>query len=245
MIFYFSGTGNSKYIATAMQDDNIIDIAKALRSNQLTYEIKDNESIGMVMPVYYSGIPKTVIDFVRGLSIKGEISYLYCVLTHGGGPGGAGSMLESELKKKGYPLHAYFDVRMGSNYIMFGDLKPDEKLIAANRAAMAEIENIKKRVDDRELCPGKWSKLDCILTASMKMLCCMNMPTKKFYADDNCTGCGLCASRCPSGIIKMVDGKPKWTDNKCVRCMGCLQCEHVQYGKGTCSRRRYSFDKYR
>lgn len=244
MIFYFSGTGNSKYVAKSMQDSNLINIGEAVRQGEYIYELDADEPVGMIMPVYYSGIPKTVIDFVRKLEIKGSISYFYCILTHGGGPGGAGSMLKKELDKKGYPFHACYDVEMASNYIMFGDLKPDEHLRNKLKAAKPKIDEIRKLVEIKDKALPEWSSLDVFLTSTMKPLCDKFMSTRKFHADEGCTGCGACAARCPSSLIKMVDGKPQWNENKCVRCMACLQCEHVQYGKATKNRRRYSFDKY-
>lgn len=89
MIFYFSGTGNSKYVATCMSDENKINISDAIKQGKYSYDVIDGESVGFVMPVYYSGIPKTVLDFIRKVNFQGSIDYLYGILTHGGGPGGA------------------------------------------------------------------------------------------------------------------------------------------------------------
>lgn len=244
MIFYFSGTGNSKYVAKSIGDENIVSIGEAVRGDNYIYELENGEPVGMIMPVYYSGIPKTVIDFVKNLVIKGDITYLYCILTHGGGPGAAGSMLKKELEKKGYPFHACFDVEMTSNYIMFSDLREDARIEKELAAAKPVVEDIKKQVDERKCYIPNWTSIDVLLSMSMKPLCNKYMPVKKFYADGKCTGCGVCASNCPSSLIKMIDGRPQWTEDKCVRCMACLQCEHVQYGHSMKNRRRYKFEKY-
>lgn len=243
MIFYFSGTGNSKYVAESMSDNKLVDISKANIDKNYSYEIEDNEKVGFIFPVYYSGLPKPVLDFVRKVNLPDEVDYLYCVLTHGGGPGGAGTMLERELKKRGYKLKACFDIKMPSNYIMFGDLKSEEEINKRLNEAPKLVEAVKQSVDNKVEILPKWSKIDRILTSSMKILCDRYMPVKKFYADDKCTGCGLCTKNCPSEVIKMVNGKPCWKENKCVRCMACLSCEHVQYGAGTQNRRRYKFKK--
>ncbi|MDD4097061.1 MAG: EFR1 family ferrodoxin [Oscillospiraceae bacterium] len=47
---------------------------------------------------------------------------------------------------------------------------------------------------------------------------------KKFCAEENCTGCGLCEKVCLSGKIKMIDGKPVW--DKKVNCYFCFACIH-------------------
>ncbi len=54
-----------------------------------------------------------------------------------------------------------------------------------------------------------------------------------FYATDACDGCGECARKCPTGHIKMVDGRPDWGRP----CFMCAQCGNVcpkgaiRYGK--------------
>lgn len=244
MIFYFSGTGNSKHVAESMNDDCLINMSDANQKGEFTYNVKEGEAVGFVMPVYYSGIPKTVLDFVRQLTLKGEITYLYNIFTHGGGPGGAGTMLQKELSKRDLPLHVCFDVEMTSNYIMFKDLRPDTRVLSEIRAAEPVIASIKEQVDRKEHALPKWTVIDNILTASMKGLCDKYMSVKHFRADEGCTGCGMCVRNCPSALIKMVDGKPQWTENKCVRCMACIKCPHVQFNSVSASRRRYSFEKY-
>lgn len=242
MVLYFSGTDNSKHVAMSMNDERTVDIKEALQKKKCSFTVKAGESVGIVCPVYYSGIPKTVLDFLRHMKLKGDISYLYGILTHGGGPGGAGSMLELELQKKGYELDACYDVRMPSNYIMFGPLKLDEegeKEIC--QEAEKIIEEIKECVEAHLLVKPEWSKIDRVLTKSMYLLCDRYMSTKKFYSDDRCVGCGVCASRCPSKCIEMIEGIPVWTSDRCVRCMACLRCNAVQYGKKTKEYRRYAY----
>ncbi len=44
-----------------------------------------------------------------------------------------------------------------------------------------------------------------------------------FYATDDCDGCGECYRRCPTGHIKMIDGRPDWGKP----CLMCAQCGTV------------------
>ena len=41
-----------------------------------------------------------------------------------------------------------------------------------------------------------------------------------FDVNEACTGCGICAKVCPSGNIKINDGKPEW-HNSCENCLAC------------------------
>ena len=69
MIYYFSGTGNSKYVAQRLAEtlnETIYDMAMTCDKHT------DAESLGFVMPVYYWGIPNIVLDFLKDLRIDGK-----------------------------------------------------------------------------------------------------------------------------------------------------------------------------
>lgn len=83
----------------------------------------------------------------------------------------------------------------------------------------------------------------------------MDSLVRKFYTTDKCTGCGLCAKRCPLRKITMVQqnkgGKsvqrPEWTGRSCAHCMSCIQnctAQAIEYGKITPGKKRYRFSDY-
>ena len=39
--------------------------------------------------------------------------------------------------------------------------------------------------------------------------------------EKKCIGCGACASICPVGAIKLVNGKAKIDPKKCIKCGSC------------------------
>lgn len=60
--------------------------------------------------------------------------------------------------------------------------------------------------------------------------------TSKFKVSNKCIGCELCARRCPSNAIEIIDGKPTWIKEKCNLCLRCLHyCPKfaIIYGKQT------------
>lgn len=55
MIFYFSGTGNSKHVAeqlAAMLGERLVAIAEAVAEGTLTFALAEGESVGWVFPTY-------------------------------------------------------------------------------------------------------------------------------------------------------------------------------------------------
>ena len=55
MIFYFSGTGNSLWVArrlAGLLGDRLVAIADAINSQSYSFELAPDESVGMVFPTY-------------------------------------------------------------------------------------------------------------------------------------------------------------------------------------------------
>ncbi len=248
MIFYFTGTGNSKYAASAIaaaQNDTLIPIAKELDKNtpELIYECAENELIGFVYPVYAWAPPQIVLDFIARLQLKGGKPYLFSLSTCGDEEGNATKQLEKALKRKNLSLDSAFTLRMPNNYIVgfdVDDKETERQKLAAAEKRMVEINRIltSRQTGVMELIPGKGASIKSALIAPMFNR--FGRSAKSFFATDDCTSCGLCERICPVHTIK-VNGKPSW-GKECTQCLACLhRCpvRAVQYGKGTLRKGRY------
>jgi ferredoxin len=63
----------------------------------------------------------------------------------------------------------------------------------------------------------------------------------RLYADEACTGCGLCERICPVGNIKLSDNHPQFA-SQCMLCLRCLHAcpqEAIQIGKLTAGKFRW------
>ena len=89
MIFYFTGTGNSLYVAKEL-DQNRISIPQVIKRERLVFSA---DSIGIVCPVYGHEMPSMVKEFIRRASFETE--YLFVVLTYGAHHGGAAEIARS------------------------------------------------------------------------------------------------------------------------------------------------------
>lgn len=248
MIFYFSGTGNSLHVAKTIaqrQNEELIFIPKEFedKDNDFHYNIKKDEIMALVFPVYAWGPPEMVTIFIEKLQISGEKPYLTLILTCGQDEGETTHLVKELLEEKGLKLDSAFTLTMPNNYIIGADVdspeeitqkleRADQKLIEIN----ATLKNKVKGVFHTK--PGTMAALKSKLVNPF--FTSQARGTRKFFATDACTRCGLCVEVCPVHTITLED-KPVW-GNECTRCLACLnRCpeEAIQYGKGTKNRGRY------
>ena len=76
MVFYFTATGNSLYVAKCI-DEYPVSIPQVIKNSSI---YSDNQ-IGIVCPVYCGEIPNTVKEFLK--ESKFDTKYMYLILTYG------------------------------------------------------------------------------------------------------------------------------------------------------------------
>lgn len=255
MIFWFSGTGNSHYVAQQLAEqlnDRLIAVSDALLSQNYDYALQQGESIGFVFPTYSWGPAPVVLDFIRNMKVAGVTSATYCymVTTCGDDVGLSVPIFDKTLRKQGLTLQGAFSVQMPNNYIcMKGfDVDPDQVRQQKLRAAPERIAHVAMRIAEHrcttDVVTGRWRWVKSrIIRPWFKRYA---MSDKPFHADSAaCIGCGKCVETCPMRNIELHDGLPEWHG----RCAMCLACVHhcpvraIQYGKQTQDKGRYYFKK--
>lgn len=236
MIYYFSGTGNSKWVAEQLAlktEDTAVNIISCSAAPSV-----ESQTIGIVFPIYAWKAPEPVLEFVKKLSGKPVFSYGVC--TCGEEAGYAMENL-SEI----FHLDSMYSISMPNNYIIASDVESDEIISAKIAKAKERLIVIADQVNYRQsVCDVKKGKLPWIKSNLINFgFNQVARSTKPFRVTNACTSCGLCARICPSDTIKMIDGKPHW-DKKCYQCMACInRCPEkaIQYLKWTRKRGRYYF----
>ncbi len=246
IIYYFTGTGNSlaaaKKVAESLGDCDVVPIA-AFR-NTAGEITPDAERIGIVCPVYFSGLPAMAASFAGRLRVA-SARYVFSIVTHGGGGGSAAlRQLDGILRERaGRGLDAGFAVSMPGNYILMYGSPAGEKRDRLLAAADADLEAIAGRIQKKERLKLPYSPLTRLIKAIMypRFRSRVHGDDRKFTVTERCTSCGICAAVCPAGNIEMVDGRPVW-NHRCELCCGCIHlcpAEAIQAGKGTEGRQRY------
>ena len=247
MVFYFSGTGNSRYAANNIagkQGGAVYDIAEMLQKEQRIFVPQEGEAVGFVFPVYAWGPPEPVLEFIRKSRLALSENYIFAVMTCGQDAGDCGMLLQTALKRAGIALHGQFSVVMPDNYIVGYQLDTPERqqkiLKEAMRALEAANEKIASRYEGVQVEKGALPRLKSRLIHPL-FLRFFN-PLKHFRVTERCTSCGLCQRICPSGdIVINSQGRPIWA-GKCYGCLGCINrcpATAIEYGKATIGRRRY------
>jgi ferredoxin/flavodoxin len=241
-IYYFSGTGNSlkvaKDIAAQLKDTEIIQICKENMYNNKTTSSK----IGIVFPVYVSGMPLLVKDFIEKLKIPKE-TYVYTVVTFGASAGASIAQLEKQLKLKGIDLSAAFKIKMPGNYQVMYPPFSEGKQKKYFKNEELKITEIVRNINNNEIIKfsGVGETIGKTVGGMMYSSFKPYEKDKNFWTDEKCNACGICSNVCPANNIKMNDGKPQW-EHKCEQCVACLQwCpqKSIQYKKVTVNRGRY------
>ena len=239
MIFYYSGTGNSRWVAQQLAEltgDQALDL---IPTKQLP--LQKMETVGLVFPIYAWGVPDPVLDFVKRLP-KAE-NFSYAVATCGSEAGLALKKLSQE-----YPLSSSYSLVMPNNYILGADVDSEgearQKIQDAEKALHQMAREIKEKKPVYQVKEGKLAALKSgIINYGFNHYA---RSTKGFYVTDACIGCGECARNCPAGTINMVRGKPSWGKEcyQCLRCINACPQKAIQYGKSTQKRGRYTIDLY-
>ena len=130
MILYFTGTGNSTYVAekiAEMTADSLISMTDKIRENSCE-NINAEKTLVFVTPTYGWRIPRIVEDWIMQVTFP-ENCRAYFVMTCGDGIGNAGAYLEKLCKKKGFEYMGCAEIVMPENYVaMFPVPEEDEAL---------------------------------------------------------------------------------------------------------------------
>lgn len=231
-IYYFSGTGNSFYVAKELHkkipQSSLLPIVSLLKQDVI--EIT-GETVGFVFPVHLATVPLPVRLFLEKLYLKSN-PYIFAIATRGGTIHRAFIEVDNILKRKGRKLDAHFVLNFFDNNPRFQkyDVPAAEEIVQVQSTAQAELDIIEKIISNRK--PSR--EKDVTFLEQYGFLYRFFLPlftflakhpgsNDDFYADESCSGCGICETVCLADKIKMVDMQPVWQENtKCYSCRACL-----------------------
>ena len=235
MIIYFSGTGNSKYVAERIAD-KFNDKAVSVENLKNQIELSENEMFGIVTPVHRGVLPVLMRDFLKNLSLKhSDDLYSFMVTTYGTMTGCTYAEAKHILAPLGIRLTAGFSVKMPDTWTPLFDVSDTDTIRKQNDDAEKHIDKLLELIKDRSTGNLMQHKTPYIFRLVAEPFFNLNRKTKNFYVEETCIGCGLCAKQCPTQAIEIKGKKPVWVKERCALCLRCLHhCPKfaIQYGNG-------------
>lgn len=213
-ILYYSGTGNSLYLAKRISksfDCEMLSIPKLLNAKKFDFE---EDIIGIVFPIYYLDIPKMVDEYLSKLNINAN--YIFSICTYGMFAFNTKSLINRYSFKVDYTN----ELLMRDNFIPMFDMDDGRHKV---RDYERDIDIIISHIENRENFNIENSIKRSIGNIANKFTKPKNigLEDEKFYVDSKCNLCAICQKVCVSNNIDIQE-KVCFSHN-CVQCMACIQ----------------------
>ena len=247
MILYFSGTGNSKYVAQRMAEalnQSLLSMNDRIRSHD-TSPVETDERLVIVTPTYAWRIPRLVRDWLLETEFPGA-AQVWFIMTCGSEIGDADRYNRRLCQAKGLTCMGTAQLVMPENYIAMFNAPQVEEARQIVARAEPDIDNAIAAVRENRAFPPSRRKLyDRFMSGPVNPIfyACF-VKSSVFTVSEACTGCGQCVWRCPTNNITLQTGKPVWGQN-CTHCMACIcycPAEAIEYGKKSLGKPRYHFE---
>lgn len=244
MVIYFTGTGNSRFLARSLAaalEDELVSAPELIKKEKAG-DFKSEKPWVFVCPTYGWQIPRTFRRFIMDSRFSGSLQ-AYFIINCGSETGNARKGIKELCTAKGFEFKGMAEIKMPENYIaVFSapDKETAEKLLRiGERKVLRAAELIK---DGKELKTKKAGPLGSFLSGPVNWgFYKFIIGDRKFYVTDKCVSCGQCAENCMVNNIRMENGRPVWQGN-CIHCMACIcRCpvQAIEYGKHSVGLRRY------
>ena len=223
MIYYFTGTGNSRYIARKLHqqlNEDYISMNTLIRNNDHSLQ-NIQGTLVFVVPAYAWRIPRIVEEWIRLTAFK-------------------------DVEKKGFNYRGTMEIIMPENYLAMFNTPEDDEAKKIIKQADPIIKEAVSYIHQHLPFPGMSLQLKDKFQSSIvnTVFYPLFVKAAAFYSTDECIGCGLCEKLCPLKNIQIKDHRPVW-GKECTHCMACIaRCpkKAIEYGKKSIGKNRYYID---
>ena len=247
MVLYYSGTGNSKFIAkciaSALETD-CLNLNERIKAED-TSSVQTEENVILVTPTYAWRIPHIVSDWLEKVDLV-SAKRIWFVMDCGSEIGNAAKYNRQLAAQKQLQYMGTAQIIMPENYIaMFNAPQKEQARSIVEQAEPALQKVLAQLKAGQEFPPPRENLYDRFMSGPVNpVFYRFFVKADAFRATDACIGCGKCVELCPLNNIHLENGKPVWGKN-CTHCMACIcYCpkEAIEYGKKSKGKPRYHFE---
>ena len=225
IMFYFSGTGNSKYIAELFSKTMNIACHSIEEKNNFAELITAEETIGFCFPVHGSRVPRIMREFViRHLKLlKGKNLIILCTQMIFSGDG---ARAFTDIFPRGSTNVLYAEhIVMPNNVcnLFFLPLLKDEKAKKCVKKAEQKVQSICNEITNGRIRRRGFNPVSQALGLIQGVFYPGFERTglDRVWIDSDCDTCLLCVSACPMNNI-VYENKTLTTKNNCTLCCRCI-----------------------
>ena len=246
MILYFTGTGNSRYVARKIAEeinDEVVSINQLIKQESTDELISKNKPFIFVCPTYAWRLPKVVTEFIRKTKFSGN-NKVYFIMTCGEDTAKAINYIQKLCDDKGWELQGMAEIKMPENYIALfpvPDKETSKQIIEEADKLIYKIASDIRNENNFNIVAT--SGLNGTIKSGITNIAFYKfiVHAKGFYSTNQCIGCGKCVNLCPLNNISLKNEKPTWK-NKCTHCMACIcgcPTKAIEYKNKTQNKERY------
>jgi len=234
VIFYFSGTGNTWFAATKLNEALGIEQSKCYSiENDYVKEnmndlIREADQIILGYPIYGSEAPRVMQTFINEMPTLKVTKPIAVFCTQAFMSGDGANYLVDVLLKKGYQLTQTLELKMSNNFyvpvfIRAFKVGDDEQVLKRNTKAHKKIIEFAGLIRQSEKSIKSINSLHTLLgdTQRKHMDTYITKVNENLFADESCTKCGKCVKLCPVKNIHL-SSKIEFASH-CIACMRCYQ----------------------
>lgn len=247
MILYYSGTGNSRYVAKRLEKalgEKAMCMNERIKASDHS-PVEVGERVIIVTPTYAWRIPRIAQAWLRQTELIGA-KQAWFVMTCGSEIGNAAKYNRALCEELHLEYMGTAQIVMPENYIAMFDAPQAQQARTIVAAAEPDIDRAAAIIAEGGKLPApRCTAADRIKSAPVNPVFysfCVN--AKAFTVSDACVGCGKCERLCPTNSVTLKDGKPMWGEG-CTHCMACIcycPAEAIEYGKISLGKPRYHFE---
>jgi len=218
MILWFTGTGNSLYVArqlAQLTNDALLHINDATMT-----DLSSERVIGLVYPTYSYDAPLRIKEVLMNIRLPKD-AYVWIVTTCGSTPGNSIWTVRKMLQKQSIELAYSRIISMpDSSAISFGnDAHSQQSKLGMLPAQLDEIAGeICARIHRLEHSGRTFTGT---VVNSKLFFPIATTAVKQKVNPDKCIGCGICTKVCPNSNISLVDKKAQ-IGSHCTQCLACV-----------------------